>query len=325
MLLLAVGCAVESEPAGASGSALEDDYDAELPLVSFDDQVQCTLMPVSVVSGELTCVAKQGSTTAFPTLANGISVKATPAHGDPVDVIAARLRIETQNFPVKVEATLAGGKYGSDVTLTYDIGALTQDPNQSRTLEVPFKLFRAVVIAPGVESLSFKARGTGDVAPWTKAGSSVVTAAVEAKKSSVNGTISIPFFVPGSAADVSVSLQGEGIALDDVHLTRPGYYVLKDGQLRTAKASDLKAANITDPALEGLHRLKAHDEELREKQHAQDVQLCEKIGPKCNFVPDDCVQKLGRLEAAQRTAVFEQDRCRTSCDGMASCLAGDPN
>jgi hypothetical protein len=297
-------------------AAIESSDDAELHLLGFDDRFSCMLVPQSVGLGELHCVGTAGETSAFPTLADQLTVRATTVSGRvaewsmPSRVVVDRpFALRDSDLPVKVQATLSGAKYGAEgATLEYTIASLTNDPNQSRHIEVPFAFFRAPLIASGIESVDFHTESTGDIGPWSKNGSSSVTTSISASRvPPSNGSFRVVAVVPAQRKGVTASLQAGATKIENVSLTRPGYYVLAAGEVGPAKQSDLKKANITDAEIDGFARL-----------NAAGRVWCEHITRACAI--DACVEKLTRRSPSEQQTLLENNSCTTSCDTATKCL-----
>lgn len=311
LALLLFACS-SAETSASSESALETDaLDAELPIVSFDDTSVCTLSPTAPGVGDFKCVSTRPSLSGFPTLAAGMIVRATTATGNTAEWTnsgGATLRVRETDMPIRVDVRLDGGNYGiAGTSVSYTIGSLNGDANAQRTIQLPFELFRAFVIAPGIESIAYTARATSDVTPWASNGSSAITTEVAVTARATDGRVRIALPVPRGGA-VTASLEIGETKLEDVPLSRAGYFVFADGALRPASAGDLEAADISDDEVNALRA-----------RREGDAALCARLVTSCQIDSNACIARMDRLSAAQRSSLSEPG-CRSSCDSLKSCI-----
>ncbi len=126
--VLLFACASEAPSADGSDSALEAAaVDAELPLLPFDDAAECTLLPTSPASGDFKCLqTTRPVTSAFPTLAAKMIIRATTATGNsaewtlPQGLAGSTLRLRAADMPVNVDVRLEDAKYGRSPTARRD-------------------------------------------------------------------------------------------------------------------------------------------------------------------------------------------------------------
>lgn len=325
--LLGCSCAATSSDAVAgSGSHLEgDDYDAEVPLVPFSDTLSCWIDSGTPVSGTLKCDVNSAGQSAFDTLADGIDVEVTSL-ADGTRLASSRLPLSVKltfnQLPVRVRASFSNPKYGADLATSYEIPSFGNNPNALVTRTMPLAFYRAYVITDSA-SVSYSVGATGDVTPWTIGGQSQSTLSLSGTKSPKNGSVFLPAFVPASGGTVTATLEAGGVKLDGIQLSRPGYFLLKDGALVPAKASDLENAHISDPHVASLHAQRQADEKAALARKDENTAICGKLAAACQLDVADCTSKIEHLTEARRDALISGSApCdRSTCAGVAACLA----